>query len=106
MGIVRVAKYITAISTWFWDGMDVEWVTANGQTSAVLVRNAVTTGVDTRLRFGNRNYEAAGNVGLTFLDGEPNAIERVQRASTQLPCASCSTRTGCVPPTCAPNRNA
>jgi uncharacterized protein DUF5916 len=50
--------------------------------AAVLVRNAVTTGVDTRLRFGNRNYEATGNVGLTFLDGEPAAIARVQQAST------------------------
>jgi len=39
VGVARVAKYITAIATWFWDGMDVRWVTANGQTSAVLVRH-------------------------------------------------------------------
>ena len=45
VGIVRVAKYITAIATWFWDGMDVQWVTANGQTSAVLVRNGDVFGV-------------------------------------------------------------
>jgi RNA polymerase sigma-70 factor (ECF subfamily) len=45
VGVVRVAKYITAISTWFWDGMDVRWVTANGQTSAVLVRNGNVFGV-------------------------------------------------------------
>jgi RNA polymerase sigma-70 factor (TIGR02957 family) len=45
VGVVRVAKYITAISTWFWDGMDVRWVTANGQTSAVLVRNGDVFGV-------------------------------------------------------------
>src|SRR5262249_50546697 len=50
--------------------------------AALTVRNAVTTGVDTRLRFGNRNYEATGNVGLTFLDGEPAAIARVQNSST------------------------
>ena len=50
--------------------------------AALQVRNAITTGVDTRLRFGNRNYEATGNVGLTFLDGEPAAIARVQSAST------------------------
>jgi hypothetical protein len=49
--------------------------------AAFQVRNAISTGVDTRLRFGNRNYEAAGNIGLTFLEGEPAAIERVQRAS-------------------------
>jgi RNA polymerase sigma-70 factor (TIGR02957 family) len=45
VGVVRVAKYITAISTWFWDGMDVRWVTANGQTSAVLVRDGDVFGV-------------------------------------------------------------
>jgi RNA polymerase sigma-70 factor (TIGR02957 family) len=45
VGVVRVAKYITAISTWFWDGMDVRWVTTNGQTSAVLVRNGSVFGV-------------------------------------------------------------
>jgi len=50
--------------------------------AALQVRNALTTGADTRLRFGNRNYEATGNIGLTFLDGEPAAIARVQRAST------------------------
>ncbi len=44
-------------------------------------RNAITTGVDTRIRFGNRTWEAAGNVGFTHLDGETAAIERVQRAS-------------------------
>jgi len=46
-----------------------------------LVRNAVSTGVDTRLRFANRTYEAAFNVGITHMDGEPAAIERVQRSS-------------------------
>jgi RNA polymerase sigma-70 factor (TIGR02957 family) len=45
VGVVRVAKYITAISTWLWDGMDVRWVTANGQASAVLVRNGEVFGV-------------------------------------------------------------
>ncbi len=50
--------------------------------AALQVRNAITTGVDTRIRFANRTYEATGNVGLTYMDGEPAAIERVQRAST------------------------
>jgi RNA polymerase sigma-70 factor (ECF subfamily) len=45
VGVARVAKYITAISTWFWDDMDVRWATANGQTSAVLVRDGSVFGV-------------------------------------------------------------
>ena len=49
--------------------------------AAVLNRNAVTAGADTRVRFLNRTYEAAFSLGLTHIDGEPAAIERVQRAS-------------------------
>jgi hypothetical protein len=52
--------------------------------AAVLARNAVTGGVDTRLRFADRSYEAALNVGLTHIDGEPDAIARVQRANSHL----------------------
>lgn len=52
--------------------------------ASLQVRNAITTGVDTRIRFDNRNYELASNVGLTFVNGEPAAIERVQRASGHL----------------------
>jgi hypothetical protein len=48
---------------------------------ATLVRNAITSGFDTRVRFNDRSYEAAFNVGLTYVDGEPAAIERIQRAS-------------------------
>jgi RNA polymerase sigma-70 factor (ECF subfamily) len=44
-GAVRVAKYITAISTWFWDGMDVRWVTANGQSAVLLVQDGSVFGV-------------------------------------------------------------
>jgi uncharacterized protein DUF5916 len=47
----------------------------------LLVRNALTTGADTRIRFKDRTYEASGNVGLTFLTGDSEAIARVQRAS-------------------------
>jgi hypothetical protein len=50
--------------------------------ASTLVRSALTTGVDTRIRFGNRNYEAAGNLGLTFLDGEPAAVAKVQQSSS------------------------
>ena len=49
--------------------------------AAAQVRNAVTTGVDTRIRFGRRNYEASGSVGMTFLSGEAEAITRVQTSS-------------------------
>ena len=49
--------------------------------AALFVRNAVTGGVDTRLRFKDRTYEASFNVGFTHQDGEPAAVERVQRAN-------------------------
>ena len=49
--------------------------------AAVLNRNAISAGADTRVRFLNRTYEAAFSLGLTYIDGEPAAIERVQRAS-------------------------
>src|SRR3954447_5772818 len=45
VGVSRVARYITAISTWFWTGMDVQLVTTNGQTSAVLRRDGTLFGV-------------------------------------------------------------
>lgn len=44
-------------------------------------RNAITSGVDTRLRFKDRSYEASGNIGLTLLTGDATAISRVQQAS-------------------------
>ncbi len=49
--------------------------------ASTLTRSAITTGVDTRLRFKDRNYEASGNIGLTFLEGDAAAIARVQRAN-------------------------
>jgi hypothetical protein len=49
--------------------------------AALLVRNAITAGFDSRVRFHNRTYEAQFNVGITHQDGEPAAVERVQRAS-------------------------
>ncbi len=47
--------------------------------SQLLTSRAITTGVDTRLRFKDRTYEANANVGLTFLHGDQAAIARVQR---------------------------
>lgn len=58
--------------------------TADNTLAAQQTRNAITTGVDTRVRFADRTYEAAGNVGLTFVDGERPAIARVQRATGHL----------------------
>lgn len=46
-----------------------------------LVRDALTTGVDTRIRFKDRTYEFSGNIGLTFLSGDATSIARTQRAS-------------------------
>jgi hypothetical protein len=45
VGVVRVAKFLNAISRWFWDGMDVRWASTNGQTSAVLLRNGTVCAV-------------------------------------------------------------
>jgi RNA polymerase sigma-70 factor (ECF subfamily) len=38
VGLSRVAKFLAAISTWYWDGVDVQWASVNGQTCAVLRR--------------------------------------------------------------------
>jgi RNA polymerase sigma-70 factor (ECF subfamily) len=47
VGGTRVAKFLTAISSWFWDGIDVRWASTNGQTSAVLLRDGRVYGVIT-----------------------------------------------------------
>jgi RNA polymerase sigma-70 factor (ECF subfamily) len=69
VGVARVVKYLIAISTWFWDGLNVRWVTTNGQTSAVLVRSggvycvvtvtASTEGIDQLLWIVNPEKIAA-----------------------------------------------
>ncbi|KDN24022.1 sigma-70 family RNA polymerase sigma factor [Amycolatopsis rifamycinica] len=56
VGAARVAKFLQAISTWFWDDVDVRWAVTNGQASAVLLQDggvyglltvgATTEGVD------------------------------------------------------------
>ncbi|MGK3207875.1 RNA polymerase sigma-70 factor [Amycolatopsis sp. MEPSY49] len=45
VGAARVAKFLHAISTWFWDDVDVRWATTNGQTSAVLLQDGVVYGL-------------------------------------------------------------
>jgi RNA polymerase sigma-70 factor (TIGR02957 family) len=45
VGVLRVAKFLNAISTWFWDDLDVRLATTNGQASAMLLRNGAVYGV-------------------------------------------------------------
>ena len=45
VGARRVAKFLNAISTWFWDDIDVRWASTNGQMSAVLRRGGAVYGV-------------------------------------------------------------
>lgn len=47
VGGTRVARFLTAISSWFWDGVDVGWADTNGQTSAVLRRDGTVYGLIT-----------------------------------------------------------
>ncbi|MGW5668395.1 RNA polymerase sigma-70 factor [Micromonospora sp. NPDC003776] len=47
VGGARVARFLVAISTWFWDGVEVGWAETNGQTSAVLQRDDKVYGLIT-----------------------------------------------------------
>ncbi|MFC5001774.1 sigma-70 family RNA polymerase sigma factor [Dactylosporangium cerinum] len=47
VGAARVAKYIAAFSAWYWEGVDVQWVTTNGQASAVMCRGGTLLGMVT-----------------------------------------------------------
>ncbi|MEE2965512.1 MAG: DUF5916 domain-containing protein [Acidobacteriota bacterium] len=49
-----------------------------------LSRNAVTAGADTRIRFADQGYEASFNVGITHIDGEPDAIAGFQQRNSHL----------------------
>jgi RNA polymerase sigma-70 factor (TIGR02957 family) len=72
VGVARVMKFVTAISTWVWDGIDVRWASTNGQTSAVIRRDGVlwgvltvtasTEGIDQLLWFMNPEKTAAVSV--------------------------------------------
>ncbi|GAA3861612.1 RNA polymerase sigma-70 factor [Leifsonia kafniensis] len=56
VGRSRVVKFVMAVSEWFWDGVDVEWVEANGQPAvrlsahgeqiALIAVSATTEGID------------------------------------------------------------
>jgi RNA polymerase sigma-70 factor (ECF subfamily) len=68
VGASRVVKFLNAMS-WFWEGVDVRWVSTNGQTSAVLRRDgevyglltvsASTEGIDQLLWMVNPEKNAA-----------------------------------------------
>ena len=45
VGAARVAKFLRAISTWFWEDVDVQWAITNGRTSAVLRRDGAVYGL-------------------------------------------------------------
>ncbi|MWA03409.1 RNA polymerase sigma-70 factor [Actinomadura sp. LD22] len=45
VGAARVAKYLRAFADRFWDGVDVEWATVNGQSAALLRRDGETFAV-------------------------------------------------------------
>ncbi|MEU4476294.1 RNA polymerase sigma-70 factor [Micromonospora sp. NPDC023888] len=47
VGAARVAKYIAAFSADYWEGMDLRWVTTNGQTSAIMRRGDTVLGIVT-----------------------------------------------------------
>jgi RNA polymerase sigma-70 factor (ECF subfamily) len=46
-GAARVANFIAAFSSWYWEGVDVRWLTANGQPAAVLHRGDTLLGMVT-----------------------------------------------------------
>ena len=52
----------------------------NSPLAALEVRNAFTFAADTQLLFGDRTYEADLTLGLSRIEGEPAAVERVQRS--------------------------
>jgi RNA polymerase sigma-70 factor (ECF subfamily) len=45
VGARKVARFLTTISSWFWDEIDITWATTNGQTSAVLRRGKNLYGI-------------------------------------------------------------
>ena len=59
-------------------------MSADDPLAALLSRNAVTAGADTRLRFADQRYEAQANVGVTHIDGDPAAIAGFQRRNSRL----------------------
>jgi uncharacterized protein DUF5916 len=55
---------------------------ADDPLAALLSRHAFTAAGDTVLRFKRGEYELRSVAGAAFVDGEPGAIERIQRSSS------------------------
>jgi RNA polymerase sigma-70 factor (ECF subfamily) len=47
VGPERVARFFTAISGWYWEGVEISWAAANGQTAAVMRKDGAFLGVIT-----------------------------------------------------------
>ncbi|WP_436535131.1 RNA polymerase sigma-70 factor [Actinoplanes sp. HUAS TT8] len=47
VGAERVAKFFAALSSWYWENIEISWVSTNGESSAVLRRNGILEGVMT-----------------------------------------------------------
>lgn len=47
VGAQRVAKFFTALASWYWEGVEVTWAEANGRTAAVMRRDGEFLGVIT-----------------------------------------------------------
>ncbi|WP_369241748.1 RNA polymerase sigma-70 factor [Streptomyces sp. R21] len=45
VGAVRVAKFLMAVADWFWVGVDVQWLSTNGEASALLRRDGTVFAV-------------------------------------------------------------
>ena len=46
-GATRVARFVTAVSRWFWVGVEIDWAQQNGQAAAVLSRDGIVFAVIT-----------------------------------------------------------
>src|SRR5215813_5260989 len=44
-GRKRVAAFITAVSTWCWKGVRLDWVETNGQAAVLILRDGVPIGL-------------------------------------------------------------
>ena len=52
--------------------------------AAILANQAISGNADTELKFGDRAYALEAEVGFTYVNGTPAAIERVQRSTVHL----------------------
>ena len=58
-------------------------LSADDPLAAFLTRNAFTISGDSLLRFKEGEYEVSSHLGLTYVDGDARAIDRLQRSSAR-----------------------